>query len=210
MISSARWRATACKAPRQPWQSRHRRQCGICNLHNPKGLTESESHPLRQHELICFQSLSWRSGFSACNTSKSSPRSSPDRSSKTLGFWPRGCFENRRGGTWSFHGRPGICLPEKAHNLCLGQSVRAHDHCARTGCSALGTSASLVPSTSLVAIAARFALCAAVRFDVYSSSLETSSSRPELLVGRRETLLCGTRLRAFVYSPSRKRTLVLV
>ena len=47
-------RATACKAPRQPLQARHRRQCGICNLHNPKGLTESESHPLRHNSILCF------------------------------------------------------------------------------------------------------------------------------------------------------------
>ena len=32
-------RATACKAPRQAWQSWRRRQWGVCNLHNPQSLS---------------------------------------------------------------------------------------------------------------------------------------------------------------------------
>jgi hypothetical protein len=39
--------AIRCKAPRQGWHSRHARHCQICNLQNPKRLTEFESHPLR-------------------------------------------------------------------------------------------------------------------------------------------------------------------
>jgi hypothetical protein len=44
-------RAMAGKAPRQPWQLWQPWQCGICKLQILKGLTEFESHPLRQTHL---------------------------------------------------------------------------------------------------------------------------------------------------------------
>ena len=43
--------ATRCKAPRHRWHSWHSWQRGICKLQEPKGLTEFESHPLRQIHL---------------------------------------------------------------------------------------------------------------------------------------------------------------
>ena len=66
----------------------------ICNLQNLKGRVGFESHPLRQHELICFQQLSGPRGFSAGNASFFRPRIRPLTSWKIAQRWPPGRSKN--------------------------------------------------------------------------------------------------------------------
>jgi len=60
-------RAMACNAPWHPWYCWHRWQRRIRKLLIGKGPSGFESAPLGLWPLLCFQYVSWRGGFAACN-----------------------------------------------------------------------------------------------------------------------------------------------
>jgi hypothetical protein len=66
--------------------------------------------------------------------------------------------------------------PTAASRRSRHSPARAPDHCARTECCVPDTSALLAPSRSAVAVAARFVVCAAPLFGIYSSSFEMPSA----------------------------------
>ena len=53
----ARRGAIGCKAPRHSWHLRQCWHCRLCNLQNPKAMTEFESHPLRHSKPLKIKRL---------------------------------------------------------------------------------------------------------------------------------------------------------
>ena len=120
-------RAIACKAPRQSWQSRQRRHCGICNLQIPNALTEFESHPLRQQ----FQSNPLEKRTAAVTFSAAllslylaghfRPRwehAEPDRPTSPPADTPRGAIQRISRPNWTRRSRHALRVRSRISRVC--------------------------------------------------------------------------------------------